>query len=100
MQTYEIRNSEGQLIAFEVPNLLLSRKKISEIISRIPNVEITRKPKFFSSLCEEEFCEFKIENSGYIVWEPFGDSSRYHIACSTKGSGDDIGYLKKYFDEL
>lgn len=101
MKTFDVRDMQGRLLAFEVSNTWLSRRKCCIIISRIPGVEIVRKPKllsFFSG--EEEFCEFKIGTHNFIVWEPFGDSNRYYIGEANQASVDEIKILKEYFEQL
>ncbi len=100
MKTFDVRDKQERLVAFEISNFCVSRSKICSIISQIPNTEILRKPKLFSSLREEEFCEFKIGDHNFVIWEPFGDSSRYHIACTKQGCEDVTKYLKEYFEKL
>ncbi len=34
-------------------------------------------PRRFSWMGEDEFCEFELEGQTFVVYEPFGDSSRY-----------------------
>lgn len=97
MKTFSIFDNEGQLTAFEIPNSFMSRQRVCAIISRIPKVRVLRKPKLFSFLREEVFCEFKIEDVHFLVWEPFGDSSRYHIGCVERVNGGLIKHLQEYF---
>lgn len=53
--------------------------KFTVVGERIPEVRILRRPKLFSYMREEEFCEFEVDSEAFVAWEPFGDNSRYWI---------------------
>lgn len=40
---------------------------------------VLRGPARLSAFREEQFCEFEVEGQRFIVWEPFGDNSRYWV---------------------
>ena len=48
-------------------------------VSQIPGVKILRRPRFFSWVREDSFCDFVLDGVGYEVEEPFGDNSRFWI---------------------
>ena len=49
------------------------------MLERIPGYHVLRRPKLFSYFREDEFCEFEVEGMKFVVWEPYGDNSRYWI---------------------
>ena len=79
METYELLNEDGHMIAFEVNNAGLGRKGLCRVVENIPGALITRRPKFLSWFREEVFCEFLMDGRTFLAWEPFGDNSRYWI---------------------
>lgn len=80
MKTFDLRDREGHLYAFEVNNVLLGRRGLLRVVRTIPSVRITRKPLVLLSwFREEEFCEFTVGDRRFVAWEPFGDNSRYWV---------------------
>lgn len=79
MRLYEIRDAEGRVFAFELDNSSVGRSRVLETIATVPGARIKRKPKLFSWLREEVFCEFEVDGIDFVAWEPFGDNSRYWI---------------------
>jgi hypothetical protein len=78
MKVHDLKDKEGRVFAFEISNLLLSRRKICKLIQSIPEMKILKKPNF-RSRHEEEFCEFEIQGQKFVAWEPFGDNDHYWI---------------------
>jgi hypothetical protein len=79
MTIYELKDKDGRIFAFEVDNVLLSRRGVCRILRSVPGVRILRAPRFLSRFREEEFCEFELGGRRFKAWEPFGDNSRYWI---------------------
>jgi hypothetical protein len=92
MKIYEAHNNEGQLIYFEVPNILLSRKSAVNIIKEMPNVEILKEDKR-----DDIFCIFKLGGTVFEIMEPFGDNSRYHIGEPKARSSQELQMIKESF---
>lgn len=79
MKTYPIL-SENNLptAAFEIENAFIAVSTIAQILEHIEGVtEVLVKKTFFKS--SDVHVEFKYLGQPHIVWEPFGDSSRYWI---------------------
>jgi hypothetical protein len=74
-----LRDKDTRLFASEVGNFFLARTAVCKIVSKIPGVRITRKPRFLSWFREEVFCEFQFDGVHFEAWEPYGDSDRYWI---------------------
>jgi len=77
MITHDLKDKEGRDFAFEIASV--GRQRLCRIVSSFPEARLLRTPKFLSWWREEEFCEFEVGGQKFIVWEPFGDNSRYWI---------------------
>lgn len=86
MEIYDLRDEQGRLYAFEIPNHRIGRRGVCRVIGRIPGAEVLRRPKLLSWLREEEFCEFRLGGVRFVAWEPYGDNSRYWIGPQTRTS--------------
>jgi hypothetical protein len=84
MKLYEIRDGQTRVVAFEVDNLLISRRRVARIVETIVGARITFRPKWYS-WPQAVFCKFEIEGRGFCVEEPFGDNSRYWIGGDPPG---------------
>lgn len=78
MRTYELHRDDGYFLAFEIENVYVRPKKIGEILSAIDGVTDVRVGKS-SRESRDVHVTFKYLGIDYIVWEPFGDNSRYWI---------------------
>jgi hypothetical protein len=73
MRTYPIRRNDGSVAAFEIGNALLGRRSIARILSAVPGVENVARGR------GDDRLTFVYQEEPCIVWEPYGDSSRYWI---------------------
>lgn len=90
MRTYELHRDDGYFLAFEVENVYIRPKKVGEILSAVEGVTdvIVRKS---SRESRDVLVHFKYLGTEYIVWEPFGDNSRYWIGPEqAEGQSSDI----------
>ncbi len=79
MKTYPLLNDADKVIGFEVSNLFFpSSASVSRFFAKCPGVQITRQRKMFES-GNEIHVELVLEGTTFIVWEPFGDNSRYWV---------------------
>jgi hypothetical protein len=79
MKIYDLRNEQGELYAFEIPNGQITRPGVARIVRRIPGATLLRAPRYFQWRSPEEFCEFTVGPVRFVALEPYGDSSRYWI---------------------
>ena len=79
MITYPIvGNTEGTgLFAFEVENVYVLPRRIARILAGIDEVTAVRLWPLFRST--DRRVEFRFRGRDFMVWEPYGDSSRYWI---------------------
>ena len=99
MRTYELHRDDGYFLAFEIENVYVRPKKIGEIINTVEGVTDVDVRKS-SRASKDVHVNFKYLGIEYIVWEPFGDNSRYWIGPQKEGgqsSDIDISPLAKAF---
>ena len=78
MKTYVVTNKDDKQIGFEIDHTFFSVRQINKILSGIVEVD-NIKTKDASSLEDDVVLEFEYFHCKYIVWEAYGDSSRYWI---------------------
>jgi len=92
MKTYPLCDENNELYAFEVSNSFLGSGSIARFLQRCSGCEVLQVRKMFSS--SEEHVLFKFEGLDFIVWEPFGDSSRLYIGFSDPESMNRIVLMR------
>ena len=101
MKTHPIQNEQKQLYAFEINNTFKGRRAVTKIIETIPNVTVTKKPKFFSWFGDNDiFCIFNLNNKEFTVEEPFGDNSRYLIVSNPPGHCPELVVIEEVFKNV
>jgi hypothetical protein len=79
MKTYpEIDKKSGLTFAFEIENVYINISNATHTLYHVDGVTEVRVPRLFSKW-EEIHIWFKYLNHDCVVWEPFGDNSRYWI---------------------
>ncbi len=78
MRTYELHRDDGYFLAFEIENIYVRPKKIGGILSTVDDVTDVKVRRLFGASSDVHVA-FKYLGIDYIVWEPFGDNSRYWI---------------------
>ncbi len=80
MKTFPIyfNKNKSKVIAFEIENLYISNKKIVRLLKSLNGVSLVKLGKGFLSNSDVR-AEFSYLGEQYIVYEPFGDNSRYWI---------------------
>lgn len=72
------KEDNGYLVAFEIEAIYYSRNSIAEILKTIKGVSDVQFGGRFGSNNDVRLM-FDYLNSAFIVWEPYGDNSRYWI---------------------
>ena len=99
MNTYPIRNVDGQTVAFEIENVYVNVGQVVALLRVIANVTDIRVRKLFSPV-DDIHIEFVYMGNEFIVLEPFGDNSRYWIGPKDKvHSQIDVGPMEKVFQQ-
>lgn len=82
METYPLRDQEGQVYAFEIPiSYFPTAGSIGRFLSKCPGVQVTKQRKLFE-FGNEVHVEFLFDETPFHAWEPYGDNSRLWIGPS------------------
>jgi len=87
METYPIKNEAGLIYAFEIENIYISLREIATILSSLNEISNIKIRKPFQTATENQI-EFECMGKKCIVWEPYGDSSRYWIGAKDVDNKD------------
>ena len=98
MITYPISGDGVPVKAFEIENVYIGLKQISELLKSVSGVSDVRMRKLFSGNSDIHI-EFKYLDTDCVVWEPYGDSSRYWIGPKDdKNTVIDMKNIQSAFD--
>ena len=97
MRVHDLKDEKGRVFAFEVANTVIGRGGACAIVNRIPGSKILHAPTFGSWLREEQFCEFEVNGRRFVIWEPFGDNSRYWIGTEPPIWCEELGEVRQAF---
>ncbi|MCL1142547.1 hypothetical protein [Shewanella gaetbuli] len=86
---YELLNDNGELFAFEIESVYMPLSQIANTLEKIEGVSQIRNRKMFSSQ-DEIHIRFKFNGIDYIVWEPYGDNSRFWLGPDRDEYDDNI----------
>jgi hypothetical protein len=79
METFSQHNDRGEVCAFEIPSgHFLSSAGVVRFLSRCPGVQVERVRRLFE-VGNDVHAIFTLDEDRYLVWEPYGDNSRYWI---------------------
>lgn len=96
MKTYSVKNQAGMEADFEIENAYISPKSIAALLGKTPQITNIQA----KNLSHPEYrVEFKYCGIDCVVWEPFGDNSRYWIGPKDKDSKIDISEIREIFDK-
>lgn len=97
MKTYPVKDESGVQIAFEIENIYVNYGSIAELLRGLSGVKKISTRKLFSN--SEYRVEFEYNGVDCVVWEPFGDNSRYWIGPrNPENEKIDIQKVQALFD--
>lgn len=82
---------------FEISNLLVSRWRACRIARDIPGAHVLRWPKRWA-WSDDDFCEFELEGTRFLIIEPFGDNDCYWIVSDPPVPDDILARVREAFD--
>jgi hypothetical protein len=89
MKTYPILTKDrSRAFAFEVENIYISPATAAYLVTAVDGVANVELRKAFSK-SSDVHVEFQYRGQPYVVWEPYGDSSRYWVG--PKEETNDVG---------
>lgn len=86
MRTYPILARSGQMFAFEIENAGVSRRYLRRVLRGIDGVSSVRVVSLFDDSPDVRV-QFVFRGRECMVWEPFGDNSRYWIGPEEPEAG-------------
>ena len=94
MRTERIVREDGSLLAFEITSAWLTFRPLFRILRSVSGVSDVRRQYF-----KDDRVSFKFNGEPFVVYEPWGDSSRYWIGpVDTKTSVANAEPLWRAFD--
>ena len=100
MRTYDIRDASGKVFAFEVGNLLLSRRRACDVVRTIPGAIILSEARFRLFSNDDVFCQFELDGQRFKIWEPFGDNSRYWVGPEPPRWCEQVAVVREAFSRF
>jgi hypothetical protein len=99
MKILPIPNDASEVHAFQVPNMWLSRGAAFNVVKNTPGVTVLRPPRrmFSRQPDRDDFCQFQIGKRTFVIWEPWGDSSRYWIGSDPAEPSAELKLLAASF---
>lgn len=78
MKTYPINDKDGNLFAFEIENIYIRPRKIAKLLMSCAGTTNVNHKRWFDGE-NENHLEFEFLGGTFVVWEPYGDNSKYWI---------------------
>ena len=93
----ELADKSGEVYAFQVQSILIPLKRIIKLLQRESSVAQI-KTRSVLECNPDVHCEFVYRGERYMIWEPYGDSSRYWVGpISDEAPQVDISPLVQLF---
>jgi len=97
MRTYpRLDERTGRVVGFEIDNVYIGLSALGRTLCSVDGVTDVRRRKPFSKW-EEIHLWFRYKGTECVVWEPYGDSSRYWIGQSNSPEPVDIAAIEEAF---
>lgn len=78
MKTFVTKKTDNCILSFEVENIYISKQQIARLLRKVDEVTDVRViANWFGG--NDVRLIFRFRQQSYIVWEPYGDNSRYWI---------------------
>lgn len=78
MRTYPLRRDDGTIYAVEIENVYAGPWALAKVLRSLPEVGAVRVRRVFVESTDARVF-FTFQGEPFVVWEPFGDNSRYWI---------------------
>src|SRR5687767_8959557 len=97
MKIFDLRDSQGEVYAFEVSNLFLGRAAACRIAASIPGARIFRRHRAWQWRAPDEFCAFDLGGVRFEISEPYGDSNRFWIGPAPPRPVPELALVRQAF---
>jgi len=107
MRTYPVRSDSGAPTPiFQIDSIYMSARAIASLLSRSDHVTNVRLGRNIPGETRDVKVRFDYQGRPFMVWEPFGDNSRYWIGPADMVEGESevptppsIDSLRRTFDQ-
>jgi hypothetical protein len=97
MWVNDLYDKAGTPYAFEVSSGI-GRRHACAIAGSIPGSRVLTEPTRFSWFTDaDEFCRFEVGGQVFVIWEPFGDNSRYWIGSDPPAACPQLARVREVF---
>jgi hypothetical protein len=98
MKTHPLFSSDRRRkFAFEIERAYIASAAIARLLSQVESVTDIQRRKMFSAIADVHL-SFNYKSQPYIVWEPYGDRSRYWVGPAPETERDiDITPIETVF---
>jgi hypothetical protein len=97
VKTYpKVDETSGKALGFEIEVAYASLRSVARVLSGVDGVIDIRRRRPFSTW-DEIHIRFRYQGAECVVWEPFGDNSRYWIGQEDSPSPVHLGDLETAF---
>lgn len=97
MKTYDALERNGNIEGFEIESSYIGVNQAASVLKQIAGVSDVRVRKTLSEF-RDVHIRFKFCNLECVLWEPFGDNSRYWIGPERPGGETDFSALRAGFE--
>ena len=98
MKSFDLKDGEGRVFAFEVSNTFLTRAEAYRVLLSVAGAVPVRPPKRWQLFADDEFCEVAIDGVRFVAWEPFGDNSRFWIGSEPPAWNASVEKVRSAFE--
>lgn len=95
MKIYDLHNSDGQIIGFEISSLV-GRWRACRAARAIAGAHVLRWPRRWRWR-DDQFCEFELDGVRFVIEEEYGDSSRFTVSSVPPGPGPALMRVRAAF---
>ncbi len=98
MTTYPIHDPQsGRVVAFEIENVYIGVPTIARLLESVNGITQVRQRRWFRGP-DDVHVLFWFRDQECMVWEPYGDSSRYWIGPQDPAPYLDMGAVQEVFN--
>jgi hypothetical protein len=98
MTTYPIHDPQGErVIAFEIENVYIGVPTIARLLESVDGITHIHQRRWFRGP-DDVHVVFRFRDQECIVWEPYGDSSRYWIGPQSPVPDLDMRTVQEVFN--
>ena len=98
MDVYYFYRNDGSLSGFEIENIYITLREIVKLLESVEEVANIKRRRLFGRPMDIHVT-FTCFGKDCVVWEPYGDSSRYWIGANNEEEVVDLDAIAKAFSD-